>query len=71
MRRHAGALVTARERRLLAHLRFIACAPQAYHSRGPEFVRDEMERVAREAIQAEAARAKRTACARVVTGGVR
>jgi hypothetical protein len=49
--------VTAREKRLIGALRIIACIPQAYHSRGPEVVRDEMERVAREAIRDEDSRA--------------
>ena len=41
--------LTTPEKRLAAAeamLRFIAIIPQAYHSRGPEFCRDEMRRQA-------------------------
>lgn len=45
--------LTARERRLLAALRFIQTCPAIYYRRGPDYVRDQMAEVARETIARE------------------
>jgi len=48
-----SANLTARERRLLAALRFIEACPAIYARRGPDYVVGTMAEVARETVQRE------------------
>ena len=49
----ASGTLTARERRLLAALRFIEACPEIHARRGPDYVVDAMAEVARETVRRE------------------